>query len=226
MSRGHKPVSAHDDTVTGPCRRLRLTLPWHGWLCGEEGFGLIEVLVAAVVLTVGILGLIGAFDGARKLTLLSERRTSIAHRAQQEIERLQAVPYAELAPAPSLPQHSSETSNPDYYVNGTKYQWDPANSATEELVPAVATECGSTPVEGCGAVSASRTAWTDGHLSGYVYDFVTWHTDGHCGTLCPGEKNYKRLTVVVTVTVPGATHPVTPVRVSVFIADPNASVSK
>ena len=81
-------------------------------------------------------------------------------------------------------------------------------------------------VEGCGAVSASRTAWTDGHLSGYVYDFVTWHTDGHCGTLCPGEKNYKRLTVVVTVTVPGATHPVTPVRVSVFIADPNASVSK
>jgi Tfp pilus assembly protein PilV len=206
---------------------LRLTIAWRSRLGGEEGFGLVEVLVATVVLTVGMLGLIGAFDGARKLTLLSERRTSIAHRAQQEIERLLAVPYAELAMTPA-PSHSSETSNPDYYVNGTKYQYDPANAATEELVVATSTPplCESTPQVGCGVVSGSRTAWSDGRLGGYVYDFVTWHKDGHCGALCPEKENYKRITVVATVTVPGATHPVTPVRVSAFIADPNASVSK
>lgn len=48
----------------------------------------IEVLIASLVLTVGVLGLIGAFDSARKLSLLSERRTAMSHRAQLEIERL------------------------------------------------------------------------------------------------------------------------------------------
>ncbi len=230
MSLGREPVSPHHDTVPGPFCRLRPTPPPRAWLGGEDGFGLIEVLVAAVVLTVGILGLVGALDGSRRLTLLSERRTSIAHRAQQEIERLQTVPYAELAMI-STPTHSSETSNPDYYVNGTppKYQWDPTpSSPTEELVLATSTpaECESTPQEGCGVVSGEPTAWSDGRLLGYVYDFVTWHTDGHCGTLCPAAKDYKRITVVVTVTVPGGTHPVTPVRVSAFIPDPNASASK
>ena len=58
---------------------------------------IVEVLVAVLVLSVGIIGLIGAFDSARKLTLLSERRTSMAHRAQLEIERLQTHPLQRTA---------------------------------------------------------------------------------------------------------------------------------
>jgi prepilin-type N-terminal cleavage/methylation domain-containing protein len=222
-------VSTHCPSAPEPsCRSNRLghTPRWRGRLLREDGFTLIEVLVAAVVLTTGILGLIGAFNSARNLTLSSERRTSIAHRAQQEIERLQTVPYAELAMT-STPLHSTETSNPDYYVNGTKYQWDPQVASTEELVSATSTPaaCESTPQEGCGVVSGARTAWSDGVLSGYVYDFVTWHGDGHCGALCPAEKNYKRVTVVVTVAVPVGKHAVAPARVSAFIPDPKASAS-
>ena len=74
-------------------------------------------MAATFVLVVGALGTVGAFDSARKLNLLSERRTSMAHRAQLEIERLQAKPFSELAMHKgNLPSHSTVSTNPDYYV--------------------------------------------------------------------------------------------------------------
>ena len=105
----------------------------------EQGIMIVEVLIAVLVLVVGILGLIGAFDSSRKLDLLSERRTVSAHRAQLEVERLQAIPYAQLALI-SAPAHSSETKSPDYYVNYSSpvkcstncYAWDLANTGEEE----------------------------------------------------------------------------------------------
>ncbi|MFI4993511.1 MAG: hypothetical protein ACHQCH_07845 [Solirubrobacterales bacterium] len=190
----------------------------------EDGFTVIEVLIAALVLTVGILGLIGAFDSARKLTLLSERRTSMAHRAQLEIERLQTIPYSELAMA-SAPTHSTETNNPDYYVKeGGTHEYQYGTTGTEAETMAIA--------EGTGAVSATPSGrscaekvgaceWKDGLLTGNVYDFVTWHTDKNCGAKCPASENYKRLTVAVTVKVPAGTHEPTPVRVSTLIAEPH-----
>jgi hypothetical protein len=217
-----------------PSNRARL-------LGAEDAISLIEVLVAMLVLTIGLLGLVGGFDSARKLTLLSERRTSSAHRAQLEIERLQALPYSELALI-SEPTHSSETTNPDYYVNyATKctsvgagcYAWNSEHTGEEEpLVPAASkTECTSTKETGCGLIAASPTGrecskyvgaceWKDGLLSGNVYDFITWHTDKNCGSGCPKENNYKRITVVTTVNVPSGSRPVAPVRVSTLIAEP------
>jgi type II secretory pathway pseudopilin PulG len=181
-----------------PLRRLK----------AEDGFMLLEVLVAILVLTIGLLGLIGAFDSARKLNLLSERRTSMAHRAQLEIERLQAIPYAELA-MQSQPSHSTETTNPDYYVNSSPttctsvgdgcYAWNMESTGEEEpLVPE-----------------------PDGLIKGNVYDFVTWHKDPLCtGTV---NNNYKRLTVVVTAKVPSGNHQPPAVRVSTLIANPKES---
>ena len=132
----------------------------------ESGFTLIEVMVAMVVLIVGILGTVGAFDGARKLTLLSERRTEMAHRAQLQLERLQQEPYSELAMG-TTPAHSSESAsiNPDYYVNTSPttctsegdgcYAWNSeATSEEETLIPA-SELCTSTPKAGCGVISAS-----------------------------------------------------------------------
>jgi Tfp pilus assembly protein PilV len=202
----------------------------------------VEVLIAAVVLTVGLLGLVGAFNSARKLTLLSERRTAMAHRAQLEIERLQTYPYSQLAMA-SAPSHSTETTNPDYYVNYASpvncttagagcYAWNASSTGEEEaLVPATKGECTSTPETGCGVVSASPTSrqcsekvgaceWSDGLVKGSLYDFVTWHADEHCGAKCATKENYKRLTVVVTVNVPNGNHEAVALRMSTLVAEP------
>lgn len=208
----------------------------------ESGIALVEVLIAAVVLTVGILGLIGAFTSAGKLTLLSERRTAMAHRAQLEIERLQAYTYSELAMA-SAPAHSAETSNPDYAVNYSSpvkctsvgdgcYAWNAENLSGEEepLVYAKNGECTSIVLTECGVISTTPSGrkcstqvgaceWADGLVTGNVYDFVTWHTD-KCAK-CVTTNSYKRITVVVTVKVSASNHAVAPVRVSTLIAEPS-----
>jgi len=208
-------------------------------LDAADGFTLVEVLIAAVVLVAGILALIGAFGSARKLTLLTERRTVMAHRAQLEIERLQTYPYSQLAMI-SAPSHSSEATNPDYYVNyGSPvkcksvgdgcYAWNAEGAAEEEaIVPATKGECTSTPESGCGVVSSTPTGrkcaekvgaceWSDGLVEGKVYDFVTYHADKSCVSKC--EENYKRLTVVVTAKVPAGNHEPAPVRVSTVVTE-------
>lgn len=207
----------------------------------QGGFGLIEVLIAALVLSIGILGMVGSFDSARKLNLLSERRTAATHRAQLEIERLQSYPYERLAMA-ATPAHSAEKASPDFYVNyGSPvtctsvgagcYAWNALSTGEEEpLVPATAGECASTPTTGCGVVAAAPTGrqcsekvgaceWSAGLVSGKVYDFVTWHADNSCGAGCPTKENYKRLTVVVTVKVPAGNHEPAPVRISTLVAE-------
>jgi Tfp pilus assembly protein PilV len=209
-------------------------------LGAPDGFTIVEVLIAALVVVTGILALIGAFDSARKLTLLSERRTVMAHRAQLEIERLQTYPYSQLAMV-TAPSHSSEKSNPDYYVNYNSpvkcksagdgcYAWNAESTGEEEtLVPAgkngectgvVTTECGlvsSTPTGRECPKSVGACEWKDGSVEGKVYDFVTFHADKSCVLKC--EENYKRLTVVVTAKVPGSNKEPAPVRVSTVVTE-------
>lgn len=210
---------------------------------GQEGFTIVEVLIAALVMTVGMLGLIGAFDSGRKLTLLSERRTAMAHRAQLELERLQTYPYSQLAMV-SAPAHSSEKTNPDYYVNlnspvkctsvgyGCFAFNEQATTEEEPLVaPTKEKECLTTSEAECGIVAASPTGrkcsekvgaceWSDGLVTGKAYDFVTWHSDTACTKCSSKTNNYKRLTVIVTVKVPAGNHEPTPLRVSTIVAEP------
>ncbi len=183
---------------------------------------MIEVMIAAFVLTVGILGLIGAFNSARKLTLLSERRTAMAHRAQLEIERLQTYPFGQLTMA-AAPAHSGEKTNPDYGVTeGSEptYQYGEKAAETEPLaVNAALGVVAAAPSGRQCASSAGACEWADGQVIGNVYDFVTWHTDKNCGSTCPAKENYKRLTVVVTAKVPSASHEPAPVRISTLVAE-------
>jgi Tfp pilus assembly protein PilV len=206
----------------------------------EDGFTIVEVMIAALVLAIGILGLVGAFDSARKLTLLSERRTAMAHRAQLEIERLQTYSYSQLAMI-TAPTHSSEKNNPDYYVNYNSpvkcatancYAWNAESTGEEEAIvtAAKAVDCAEKEEAGCGLIATTPTGrkcsakvgaceWSDGLVEGNVYDFVTWHTD-KCKT-CAGTENHKRLTVVVTAKVPASNHEPTPLRVSTLITEPS-----
>jgi Tfp pilus assembly protein PilV len=213
-------------------------------LCAaQDGFTIVEVLIAALVLTIGILGLVGAFDSSRKLTLLSERRTAMAHRAQLEIERLQTYPYGQLAMI-SAPAHSTEKTNPDYWVNlnspvkctsvgyGCFAFNERATSEEEPLVNAAKEkECATTSEGECGIVASSPTGrkctekvgaceWTDGLVSGKVYDFISWHSDSSCTNCSSKVNNYKRLTVIVTVKVPSNNHEPPPLRVTTIVAEP------
>lgn len=216
----------------------------------QNGFTLVEVIMASVVLTVGILGLIATFDGARKLTLVAERRSAAAHRAQWEMEKLQAESYAQMAMI-SAPAHSSETLNPDYYVNynspvkctsegGGCYAANTEKLTEEEAIVYAAKECKTSSEENCGLVSGSASGkscltnaigsceWKDGNTSGYVYDFVTWHSDTVCSKEEKGKKicstkSDKRLTVVSTVIMPSGSHYHPTIRISSIVSNPSAT---
>jgi Tfp pilus assembly protein PilV len=202
---------------------------------------IVEVLVAAVILAVGISGLIGAFDSARKLSLLSERRTAMGHRAQLEIERLQTYPYSQLAMA-TKPSHSSETANPDYYVNYASpvkcteveaygcFAFNEQATGEEQALVKGGKECANTSEKECGWLAASPAGrkcsekvgaceWSDGLVEGKVYDFVTWHTDSNCTECKVKEKAGKRLTVIVTAKVPAGNKEPAAVRVSTFVTE-------
>lgn len=185
---------------------------------------MVEVLIAAMVLAVGILGLVGAFSSSRKLTLLSERRTAMAQRAQLEIERLQTYSYGQLAMA-AAPAHSSEKSNPDYYVTEgvtPTYQYGEKTEESESLVVAGEGILATSPTGRSCSQYVGACEWVDGLLSGKVYDFVTWHSDKNCGTKCPATENYKRITVVVTNSVPGGSREPAPIRVATLVAKPSS----
>jgi prepilin-type N-terminal cleavage/methylation domain-containing protein len=175
----------------------------------EEGFTLIEVLVASVILAVALFALLTTFDYARTETAGSERSAQAIRAAEQELDRLLAVPYGSLAQNPSATSPATCTKR---------------SSIAASYAPGTAVAVAG------GAVTPTRT-WsvtrigTTSSVRGCVYDFVTWVEDPACADArCPGTQDYKRLTVAVSVTdSKGAAlqgGPTTPVVVSAVKANP------
>lgn len=146
-------------------------------LADQRGMSIVEVMVAALVLAVGVLATMNVVLGSRDLTTTSEKLEAASHVAEKELEALQSLSWTAQA-------HSAiPASGPaPYTVNSGVFQW-PADRP------------GATVVDAGGVVQNAATPWSDGRLSGSVYRFVSW-VDDPC---CPGPWNYKRLTVVVTV---------------------------
>jgi prepilin-type N-terminal cleavage/methylation domain-containing protein len=86
-------------------------------LRAADGFTLIELMIAMFVLIVGIVGTFRVFESSNRAASVSEVQQDEIHRAQREIERLEALPYSQLfltkAPATSLSK-----TNPGFYVSG------------------------------------------------------------------------------------------------------------
>ncbi|MCW3065980.1 MAG: prepilin-type N-terminal cleavage/methylation protein [Solirubrobacterales bacterium] len=178
----------------------------------ETGFTIVEMLVAILLLTVGVLTTISVLSAGQRLTLVAERQTTLAHRAQRELERLQSLSYSQLAMT-AAPTRSTDPANPNFYVTaGGAFSYDRNDTSQTESFAIDATN---------GAISTTAQPWTDGRLSGFVYDYVTWTTDPKCAPGCPASNDYKRITVMVTLT--GAAHPSKPVLVSTVVADPSAA---
>jgi prepilin-type N-terminal cleavage/methylation domain-containing protein len=175
----------------------------------EDGFTLIEVLVASVVLVVGLFALLTTFDQTRTQTAGSERSAQAIRVAERQLERLLAIPYNSLA------QNSAATAP------STCTQ---ASTIAASYAPGAAVATAGAAVTPTSTWSATRMGTTSS-VRGCVYAFVRWVNDPACSDAkCPGAQDYKRLTVAVSVTsatggtVPGG--PNTPVVVSAVKANP------
>ena len=79
----------------------------------EGGFGIVELVVAVVVITVALLALMAAYDQAFFSLHNSARRTAAASLANQQLELYDALPYASVGLSSSL--LSTAKSSDTYY---------------------------------------------------------------------------------------------------------------
>ena len=184
----------------------------------QAGFTTIELLLAILISTVGVVSLVGTLDVSRRVTSYSEMKEAASHVAEQKMEELRALDYGELALDGNVaPSSSSDTNNPAYYLQagGTSYVWDqrenaPASHGAEPLV-IDATD---------GEVESIAESWDDGRLHGMIYRYVTCASDlaDDCDQGADTSA-YKRIIVAVTVENPFG--PQKPIMVSTLVSDPD-----
>jgi prepilin-type N-terminal cleavage/methylation domain-containing protein len=218
-------------------------------LRGQDGFTLIEVMVGALILAIGILATLTVFGSARDLSASAEHQTVMAQRAQNELERIQSLPWNQIALTGTSISWSGTTGDYTYVSDpagscpatpsGPAPQYQPdhsgASGTTESLVingcSYTTTVSGSsqtiTPTQGSVAPVTSWSAPLQNGTTqtGSIYDFITWTADPTCsqtstpGSSCSTTNDYKRVTVVVT--IDGITHPSHPLIISGYVTPPN-----
>jgi Tfp pilus assembly protein PilV len=143
-------------------------------LRAEEGFGLLELIIAMTMLNVGILALVAAFNsGALALQRASQVSTASVL-ADQQMELYRALNW------PAIALHTSSLTTAQA---NTTYTGDTAYNATQ-----VTTTCSGTPIPN--QCNAMRTATGPDNVSYRVDTYIVTETP-------PSGRAVKKATVVV-----------------------------
>ena len=162
----------------------------------EEGFTVIEMIVTALILTVGALTVFGLFSAATKNTQRAKGTQVALDRAQQELEALRGLTPQEVA-MKSMPSHLSNPLNPDYRVNGERYALnrEPPTEYSTMVVEGDRLESGGV-VENA-AIEPGPVPFESGDVKGEVYRYVVWRDDPASTTRT---EDYKQVIVAVKLT--------------------------
>jgi prepilin-type N-terminal cleavage/methylation domain-containing protein len=187
-------------------------------LAAEDGFTLIELMIASLIMVVGLLALVSGLDHSRELVTRSEKVESATHQAERAVERILAMRYDQVA-LTTTPSDSESQADPRFWVSGSTYQWDRGSSGTAAFETLCVTRC---PAEAAGVTGTIVGAeeWEDpgSRLSGWIHRFVTEVPDLCEAAGCPGNQPAKRVTVGVT--VDGNDPLEKPVFISTLMVDP------
>jgi type II secretory pathway pseudopilin PulG len=167
----------------------------------EDGLTLIEVMVAAMILALGVLAILQTFDTATRGTYHAEETQVVNNVAQRELEEIRNLDYDEVA-LTSAPSASSDQNDPRNRVSGTAFDLDRDGNLSEMVI-------NGGPLYGGGQVTGGLLApgpeaFQSGDVSGQIYRFVVWRNDPSCSILeCPGTQDLKRVVVAIKLdTVP------------------------
>ena len=89
-------------------------------LDSENGFTIIEVIVAALVVTLAAMATFGILSAATKNTYRAKQTQVALDRAQQELEALRGLNSNEVA-LTTTPLHSSNVLDPNYRIKNGKF---------------------------------------------------------------------------------------------------------
>ena len=97
----------------------------------DDGFTVVEVVIAAVLLAITAIAVFGLVDAASRNNYRSQQSQVVNDRLQQEMERVKQVPYDQLALS-SLPSHSNAANDPNSRVSGTTFNVSPSGASNYE----------------------------------------------------------------------------------------------
>lgn len=158
----------------------------------EEGFTIVEVLVAAFVLTLGALGVFMTLSAGIKNVQRGKDGQVAIGVAQREMEKIHSYPYDSVALS-STPTTSGEAGNPNSRVSGPSFNLKRSGIA----------ENATMVISGSGAlVKPGPESFDVEGTKGQIYRYVVWRTDpAYCQSypsksVCKAGQVYKRVVVV------------------------------
>ena len=107
-------------------------------LRSQEGFGLIELLMAMVMLNIGILAIVAAFNSGAVTLNRASRISTAAALADQQMELYRAIPYASIA---LDAKRSDDRQHVQVRLDARRTRAYSATRAHDDLRGAVANEC-------------------------------------------------------------------------------------
>jgi type II secretory pathway pseudopilin PulG len=214
----------------------------------QDGFTIVEVMVAALLVAVGVVAILGSLDAVSKTGVAAQRHQQAVAYGQREIERLRTLDYRTELGLTSFPVASGDgivagdptpnvPKNPNYYVSGTGLKIMARYSdKTSGLQPGVSPN--PEPLVGPGEsgltspqVNAGPQSFSINGTSGKIYRYVTWRSE-HCPATttsgitnpCPGTKDSKRITIAIVLDAVGnGAGPSKPIWLSSVMSDPDAT---
>jgi prepilin-type N-terminal cleavage/methylation domain-containing protein len=174
----------------------------HG-LAREDGFSVIEVLVAMVILTVAALAIATLSSSASHNTFRAEQDQVVVNRLQNELERIRQLPFSQVA-LTTKPASSNQAGNPAERVSsdGTQFDLNRDGTGTKPLAYSGGAtpdgkpmSCGGTGQPVCG-VNPGPEPFQSGDVSGKIYRYIAYPG---VPPNCPGcsADYFKRIIVII-----------------------------
>jgi len=169
----------------------------------EEGFTVIEVLIAALILTITALAIATLMNSATHNVFRSEQDQVVVNRLQDEMERIRQLPFTQVA-LTAKPPTSNQAGDPGQRVSADGTHFDLSRNGTQTKLLAYAG--GLTPdgkSMGCGAagqpvcgVNPGPEPFQSGDVSGKIYRYIAYPG---VPASCPGcsADYFKRIIVII-----------------------------
>ncbi len=192
-------------------------------LCGtrQDGFTIVEVMVAAVLLVVGSMAVFAIVSASTRTSFSAEQSQVASNLLQSEVERVRGLSYGEIA-LTSMPAAADDPDDPRSRVSGSGFDIDGGSpTRMAPLVVEGGPQAGTSETITGARVSPGPEAFTSGDVKGRVFRFIVWQDDPSCAM--PACQGLKRIVIVVALDNPPAGGRHTYKELQATVGDPAAS---
>jgi type II secretory pathway pseudopilin PulG len=196
-------------------------------LRADSGISVVEVLIAAVILTLTALAIATLSSGATRNTFRAEQDQVVVNRLQNELEHIRQLPFSQVA-LTRKPDTSNDVADPGARVSadGTRFDLNRNGTNTKLLAYAGGTTpdgkpvgCGGTGQPVCG-VNPGPEPFQSGDVTGEIYRYVVYPGVPSDCTGCSADY-FQRIIVIIKLdtTAGGGVHPYQEIQSNVSSPD-------